>query len=625
MDQCDRADCFQVFAALLAGRTFKGDCSRPADKESEAFCWHVVNVPQFSALPGLASGHPAPEVPSSQPGSKPGDGTLPKGGLPALRYNPAPDPSVPPTAQEARLEFLRAALRGPVPASVLAGGLLVSARVVEGRVLPEDIGKVTSRDKRVVMVMPTYDDPHKPRAELAEVAIESIRQQMGDGFQGPLTLVVADNGMSVSQRQRISAAAAMRGVDLHIADALPVDNGDRRQRTAAYARNKALKEICELARHDERFRGSSIALLDDDGAIGPGALDIMQDTMERFGAAAVTANATKTTELSFDRLRNFREQVLAREQVDGLDALRTKASQGAHVMPPMFGAHGVDMNSIVAFSGDVSTKTAFLLLRRASVDKLAKSGGPFLSYPHGSFEDMLLGLSLTVDGPIVRQGGAHYLDQVSTDNRILFRQKSRWGRDHVLAVNDFKQVGNVLPGLHIMEPRRISVDIGPNGSGASELRWMQWTIPASSLPRPDMVGFVLSPSEIRRAAQHLRNVVESQPDEIPVFFGPDFNAEKLMRGLAIVQRILRTIDSHRRALSETAVIIRSDLPIPMRDHYPDSLFQNSEDERAAYAQLAGNLMGMIDLLDEESSGQPISGNFPPAFLLGVRQNARWES
>lgn len=525
----------------------------------------------------------------------------------------------PQSSDELRRNFLRDTLRGPVRASVLSTGQLVVANVHEVAGSSSDVGAVVTHDPRIVMVMPTYNDLKKDRSALATVALESLRLQFVDGFRRPLTLVVADNGMSDEQRRCIVAEAQKRGIEIHIADARPQSKDRPEQRTAAYARNMALKEICGLASTDARFRGSSIALLDDDGALGPGAMRLMTDALDAESrAAAVTACATKVPDLTLEVLDKFRAQVLSGVSGD-VEALVSAGRGKAKLLPPLFGQHGVDMGAIVAFSGDISAKTAFLMLRRSAIEPLLDRGGPFVTYPSGSFEDMLLGLSMSVQGRLVRQGAAKYLDQVSTDSRLLLPQKSRWGRDHVLAVNDLRLNGNILPGLHILEERRCS-EAGGSGTGSST-RWVQWTVPAEDLPLEEIAGFVVCPNEVERYASNLERLIDEKPLEITQFFGAEFTPDKLKRGLEVFSRISKIVRNFREQSSDYPVTVRNDLPPPPRDHSPDSFVESPGCSRAGYAQMAGNLLGVVELMEKGYIDK--ASQLPQAFIFGVRQHSNW--
>lgn len=424
----------------------------------------------------------------------------------------------------------------------------------------------------LTIVIPTYDE--EVRTRTLPLALRAVAAQR---LPGSLLVVVADNGMSARQRATVTETARSVGLDLHVVDARPSRDD---QRSAPYARNVALREIRHRARHDPRFRASQILLLDDDAAPLPGAIQAM-DAARRAHHDAVAVIGVSRTVPTLD------DDVFRRHAEHGL------AEGGALPMPSLYGTRGVDVGALVAFSGEVSTKSNCLLLdARVVFDLLDGAGDAFVAYPNGTVDDMILGAALNRRGTVVRARGAAVLDQEPAPGRGFRRQRSRFGRDHAILLSDLVQVGHAehrAQGIMVLEP--------------SSIGWSQHLLPA-----PGVTGVVIHPAELGPTLEHLSHMVREGALQ---GFDPDYERGPLAEGLRIGSRVLAFIE---RQLDRSHVVARPDLPkwVPLPDD-PSSRW--SMDSRAA--QLAGNLMGLHDIRSEAHDG------LPQCFLLGGRQHVAW--
>jgi hypothetical protein len=438
----------------------------------------------------------------------------------------------------------------------------------------------------VVVIIPTYT---AARSEQIDVAISSILHQAAILSSTLITIVIADNGLSLEDknalRRRTEDAIQNQDVKvtLEIVDAHP--SGVRSeapgyQRTAAYARNKAIDYIIRAAKSDPKYRGD-IFLLDDDAALVGPSLPILHKALwDHPNRVAVVPTFIPTSDLSADwNALNQRH----RTSPDLTHAVRKTRD-----LPQQFRGNEFDLGPVLAFSGDISTKTAALGISRTVINRLHSSHNMiFKVYPNGSFEDMAFGAVVSRQGLIAHNPAARCLDLVRQDPSSMMRQKVQWGRDHVQALSDFIDLGHFSDGIKVLEPITSTED---------DPYWVQWSMPSKHR------GVVINPRQLLDTVfPTLRRQIERGVyDEL----GGDFAKDALSRELVAAARIVHEIvNQPPRDFSA-----RYDLGAP--DLNAGLSGTRFAPEVSAY-QLAGNLVGSRDVstLDEMR------------FVFGVRQKS----
>jgi hypothetical protein len=443
-----------------------------------------------------------------------------------------------------------------------------------------------TQTNEVAILVPSYHDKSKPRDRMIQTTLDSIAHQIHLGLKIPIKVVIADNGLLDSERANIADYA--KGISrrcpsfsLEFADAH--HGGDRGKQNAAYARNMGLRHIFGRAEQvrGEGLRGE-IALIDDDAAFLPGCLHSMFTALRGHpGAVASEGTAIGVSDLVADYQRNL--------QIATPIPSEAEIISGSCELPSLTGAHGVDLGSIVAFSGQIATKTACLLLARHAVERLTRNGEEiFVRFPHGSFEDMALGLGLSRLGKVVYSPSALYLDHVP-ELKVCMLQKSRWGRDHVIALNDFAVLEAINPGIHVLVPVRVKNE---------GFMWGQYTI------KSENTGVVINPGQLKSLIPVVEKLSEGGTFS-PL--GEDFAPQKISRGIKALQEVLK-----QSRVPADQVVLRPDLPLPVD---PDGQARFQPEHLAC--QLAGNLIGLQDLPTNDSN------IFPSRFLFGVRQSASY--
>jgi hypothetical protein len=438
----------------------------------------------------------------------------------------------------------------------------------------------------VVVIIPTYT---AARRELIDVAISSILHQAAIPGSTRITIVIADNGLldedKNALRKRTEAAIQNQNVKvtLEIVDAHP--SGIRTeapgyQRTAAYARNKAIDYIMAAAKSDPKYRGD-IFLLDDDAAlVGPSLPILHKSLWDNPNRVAIVPTFIQARDLLAD-WNNLNQNH------NGLSEF-SRAVGKTRDLPQQFRGNEFDLGPVLAFSGDISTKTAALGISRAVINRLHNSHDMiFKVYPNGSFEDMAFGAVVSRQGVIAHNPAARCLDLVRQDPSSMMRQKVQWGRDHVQALSDFTDLGHFSAGIKVLEPIMSTED---------DSYWVQWSMPSQHR------GVVINPRQL------LETVFPTLEQQISVGaygeLGPDFAEEKLSRELKAAKGIV--LDAVNRRPMD--VRVRHDLGVP--DVNAELSGTRFAPEVSAY-QLAGNLVGSRD----------VSTPGEMRFVFGVRQKS----
>ncbi len=434
-----------------------------------------------------------------------------------------------------------------------------------------------------VVVVPTYT---AKRRELIDTTVQSIIAQTQYAQTPKLTLVVADNGLTEAEgrdlHQRIQAMriAQRASLDVEFVDAHPNhprETAPSFQRTAAFARNRAVTHILNASPTDARFRGPLFCLDDDAALVGPSLPVLLRALQEGENRQAVVPRFTPSDDIRLDYSRHMTSPVDI-----------TTAVGATRDLPSQFDESNFDLSMAVAFSGDVSTKTAALAISRDLLECMFKANNMlFKVYPHGSFEDMSFGSVASRLGKIAHNPVAECLDQARGDIDSLKAQKVQWGRDHVQALHDYSALGRLYAGITVLEP--------------SYLRdhpvWVQWHIPSTKQ------GVIINPSQLHNGVLPTlaRQIREGQYAHL----GPDFAESKMLSHLQTARALVSEVMNTR----PLGVKVRGDLGKPDLSIAP----QGSRFHVDVQAfQLAGNLAGMGDV---NSSSDPAHLKF----VLGCRQ------
>lgn len=417
-----------------------------------------------------------------------------------------------------------------------------------------------------VVVVPTYT---AKRRELIDTTVQSIIAQTQYSETPKLTLVVADNGLSDSERRdlrnRIETMRADQRASLNVdfVDAHPSHPREAApafQRTAAFARNRAVSHILEASETDARFRGDLFCLDDDAALVGPSLPILLRSLQQGENRQAVVPRFTASDDIRLDYSRHSTSPV---DISSAVGATRD--------LPPQFEGNTFDLSMAVAFSGDVSTKTAALAMSRDLIERAFEANKTvFKVYPHGSFEDMSFGSVASRLGKIAHNPVAECLDQARGDMDSLKSQKVQWGRDHVQALQDFAALKMLYPGITVLEPTFLR----------DHPVWVQWHIPSARQ------GVIINPSQLFNGVlPTLENQIRAGQYE---HLGSDFEQSRMLAYLTTARDLVKEVMNTRPLGAK----VRSELGKPDFGVAPEG--SRFHVDVQAF-QLAGNLVGMGDV------------------------------
>lgn len=357
----------------------------------------------------------------------------------------------------------------------------------------------------LINIIASYDDKNPPSEHLARQntlakTVEVLAAQMRylpARVRENFHLVIADNGMSVSQTAAIRATVdsinntLRQGgepeIALHIAHA-PKNPSNPLTATAAYARNKALSLVKEKRRDDPRF-GASVWIGDDDSiTLGMAPLyKVLTSGSGRIGAVAPQNRSTA-------------------DVIVKANAVLGELQAGQHTPPQHATFRGfpgitdpegtINFCLLTAFGGTRVPKTCSLMLDGNAVQSMQRGTGEvFLVCPEGSFEDMLLSGRLERGGyELVECGQAEVFDQVRIDPKSRGLQQFRWAFDHATAYHDFISLGRATKQSLVYE--------GVTVLTKAHDQWLLSRIPSKepSITRPlhtnGVHAAIVNPSEV---------------------------------------------------------------------------------------------------------------------------------
>jgi len=473
------------------------------------------------------------------------------------------------------------------PAGAPPGDILCTAESVTVRrreLLAQQIvrrrpRKVPRRgEKGVVIIIPTHNDRTKDRVRLLKNAVASICNQIRDGFDEFIHVIIADNGLTTEQRADVFNVLTMlrnesrileSELQYHIVDAAPQFSF---QRSPSFARNAGLNYAIA-----KNLTGTFV-LMDDDAAMLRGTLPRLLATIREFNAAAVVPTGVPIGDMDagYEQLRR---------------SIHPRDGE-CRAMPSLLtDEFGFDIGSVVAFSSLVGTKTALACLSGEVVREIVEhSGALFALFPGLSMEDMIATAVIQQYGTVYHSP-VRFLDHLPEVEAVVFRQKARWGWDHGLAMRDLVAIGALTPGVHVLEPLP-----GSN--------WLQKTVRVNAA-YPLEHGVVVNPSGLKQTARILSDLVERDRLQL----GPEFSKDLLEDGLLVVDSVLERLDEQR---APSVSIERTDLPVLSERDKSHLRWRREAD---AY-QLAGNLRALSDpKVVNQASGS--------VFLFGTRQPAQW--
>lgn len=427
-----------------------------------------------------------------------------------------------------------------------------------------------------IAIIPIHQSPEALRT--IPLAVQSLRAQWETTGT---KLVVADNGLTIESRRDLNnQLSSMGGIDYTIIDATPKTDLDK---SAAFARNKAIQYIQTMAEQHESHRVNGLLFVDSDTVLAPWTIQKLEETMHTSrGVVAVTARSIPVNHIGEETL----QQLLTTHEIP---------EGKVRILPPLFNGSSVDIGKLIGWSGDVATKTCGLYLDHSTVTKMLRNHPDLLlRMPHGSAEDMILSLGLSRYGNIYHNSAAHVLDQARETVEGVRKQRANWGTDHVSLYSDMIKLGFVKPGIKVLEP---------HGD-----KWYEWTIPNTE----NYFGLVINPIQMQRIRWQLQEMIEAEGhEEIINSIGISISEDELHYSITVFDQLNQIIKATSDSVKKTQ---RSDLPDVI---YPDeSILRWSPHSRVG--QFLGNIRGMHDI--QETSGS----EFPKVVLFGVRQAGNWE-
>lgn len=441
-----------------------------------------------------------------------------------------------------------------------------------GRTGPAPAGSAEPRSPNtgVTVLIPTYSPSDGERTGSLRLCLDTVRAARAPGG-GPTTVIVVDNGLSATAARDLGAVLRAGGCPYAVVTA--PTRSDHRY-TAAHARNAGLAYLAALPAGSP-LRQRHLLFLDDDSALGPGALRRLRRTLD-------------------DRPRAIAACPRVVPVADPADWLVAERATGAEdgeprALPGPFTCDGrYDLLSVTSHGSLVTGRTVGLLVRQDPVLARIRRHGPLFheGTPYGSAEDMLAMGVLADLGELWSVPGARVADETRRTPGATREQQFAWGYDHAWLARSMAHNGLLASGLHVLSWR--------DGHG--------WEY--ASTPLGGRTGFLINPTELGWGLRMLQAVTGCE-SAARAMFGP--HALRLRAGCALLERVLVR---WRRAQPRGERRLRPDLPaLGTRDL---STMRDGID--ALIGHLAGNVVGSLD-------NGPDHGAMPDFFLYGARQPA----
>lgn len=320
--------------------------------------------------------------------------------------------------------------------------------------------------RRLLVLIPIHSEERMPSL------IRLLQSLSLQNTSTPFHVLIADNGLNASSRDIIASEAERLGLSMGIVDAHP---NSPNEQNAAHARNLALRSVVNRQGDNPEFRAPRIVLIDSDVIPSDNYLSEMDidSTMVIVSGKIIPVNSLS--------------------EVDSVLGLGEK--QAGLVYKP----HVDDLLVLLAFGSDVVAKTNATSYPR---DILLSRDSPFLVFPSGSGEDMMLSFAASRRGErFAIATGARVADINRGEYVARLRQQANWALDHVVMYQTIGELGFALPGIRILER-----DV--RGKLAS------WTLPESdekgiygALTNPEEIKLVLSEIERRLEIGELNSMI----------------------------------------------------------------------------------------------------------------------
>lgn len=421
------------------------------------------------------------------------------------------------------------------------------------------------------------------------------RQVYAHDEQALAKVFIADNGLSNSQRQLISEVGRDRQLSICIVDALPSRDEEK---SAAYARNRAVSRLVAEAAFNEGLRGDVLFFDDDVAFQTPYSLatlctQMMHPTAGYFPKPLALGIPT-------DEVKSLTTDILNTAwQASALNS--SHESPVAVAYPSIWDGDGcADFSSMIAFGRESAAKTNALLLRRSALEALlSRVSDPFIIMPNGSFEDMWLNLAISRLGVLAKADGVRVLDQVRTKEQELCIQQAKWARDHSIAAADLRSLGLMASGLTVLEPHSES--------------YREWRLAPVETPAGVLAhGVLVNPSSLLDSIRFLEKWRTTSP--ICKLIGADVDEERFPFALDELKFVVHTVLA--TSLEKSRSYEYRDGTFPTRRHSfdTDDLPFIRFRPRVRAARLAGNIAGLLDV--EASYKAPIAQR---VFIGGTRE------
>lgn len=307
----------------------------------------------------------------------------------------------------------------------------------------------------LIVVIATYNDGRPLLDPLARIntlhhlllALEHQRAALPEKARDNFKVVIADNGLSASQRSRLEdyfQALSVRSRTHHrrppqfLVVPAPKIPGDEFTRTAGYARNQALREIRRRREAGDPSFDAPVLIHDDD-AVTDGIGDMYRLLSRHRNVLGAVAP-------QMQGVRDMAQHATAIRARKHIPRLGTPARISS--FPPVFDRDGlINFSVLFAFGGTRIPKTCALLLHPRALDDLASvHGDVFHVWEKGSFEDMCCSIGLAcTDWDVFTCESARVHDQVRHHPEARLRQQFNWAYDHATAFHDFSEVSRMLP------------------------------------------------------------------------------------------------------------------------------------------------------------------------------------
>jgi hypothetical protein len=438
--------------------------------------------------------------------------------------------------------------------------------------LAADADRADGSTAGITVLIPTYTSSNSDRVASFRTCIASLRASLPQEFD--TAVVVVDNGLSAEGARAVRQVLGASGFPHHILAARP-DTG-RCHLTAAHARNVGLSALAGAA-SCRPFRRRHLLFLDDDNAVGPGAVVALASALDESPRAIAVC---PKIEVVPDLGRWLARQLPYADGADG-DAGRRR-------LPGPLYRDKYDLLSVTSHGSCVTGRTVGLLARQGPLLAWIRHGGQLFyeQTPFGSSEDMLAMANLARFGELWSVCGARVADQSRGSPESTRSQQFGWGYDHAWLTRALSEAQLVTPGVHVL-------------TWDDAVGWTQ-----ESFDTQHIAGFLINPGELRAMGSVVQALTRDQR------IGAGLFGERAPAVASGARLLIRILEWWENARDSSRPIERRDLP-PLADRDWGGLRDGLD---AIVGHIAGNMAGTHDL-------NPEPAGLPTFFLFGARQPA----